>query len=178
MLLVVQTHVVPAITGGERGCFGSLLITVFFTQVPVGCFYREYGDSRFVEDLGIVTTSGSFRIVFVQARVGTGDDTAAVCNCQRPVARQFSYCFRGSFPTIEVELIPDDQVIEVDNQQCIFLLCRTHAFKDIFCTKFAFFLTAGGDKPNAVLCRYIFKFFSQLQHDTQTCGVIVDALQG
>jgi hypothetical protein len=56
---------------------------------------------------------------------------------------------------VEIELIADDQVIEVNHQQRIFLLFGAHALKDILSAEFSFFFTAGGDKANAVLRRDI-----------------------
>ncbi len=178
MLLVIQSHIVPAVACRERGAFGALLIAIFLAQTPVGCFNGEHGNARIVEDLCIVTTSSTFRIVFVQSRIGAGYDTAAVRDGQRPVARQFSHRFRGFLTAIEIELIADDQVIEVDNQQRIFLLGGAHSLQDVLRAQFAFFLAAGGDKSNAVLRRHVFEFFCQFQHHAKSCGVVINTLQG
>ena len=96
---------------------------------------------------------------------------------QRPVARQFPHGSRRTLPAVEIKLIADDQVIEVDHQQRIFLLLSAHAFKEILSAEFALFLTAGSHETNAILRWNIFHPLGQFEHHAQACRVVVHALQ-
>lgn len=87
MLLVIQSHIMPAVARRERGAFGALLVAIFLAQVPVGRFNGEHSNTRVVEDLRIVTTSCTLRIVFVQAWIGAGYNAATMRDSQCPVAR-------------------------------------------------------------------------------------------
>ena len=77
MLLIIQTHIVPAISRRERGGFGALLVTIFLAKIPVRCLNGQHRNSRFIEDLSVIATTGAFGIVLIQARI-TGGGNAMI----------------------------------------------------------------------------------------------------
>ncbi len=80
MLLIIQTHVVPAISRRERGGFGALLITIFLTKAPVCRFDGQHRNSRFIEDLGVIAATGAFGIGLIEAWIAGGGNSMIVRN--------------------------------------------------------------------------------------------------
>ncbi|MNV40217.1 hypothetical protein D3C71_1318180 [compost metagenome] len=101
----------------------------------------------------------------------------AACNGQRAVARQFAHRVRRGFAAVKIEFIADDQVIEVNHQQGIFLFRRAHAIKQIFRAEHAFFFAAGGHKTNTVFRWDILHALCQFQHHAETCRIVINTLK-